>query len=165
MVDIETLGTDPGAAILSVGAVEFGAGWRGGTFYRSVDLESCQDAGLEIDAGTLSWWLDKDEDLREVLSGGDELADVLGSFTTFYGDADEIWANSPSFDCEMLEAAYEAVGMTEPWEYYQERCYRTLKNLPGAVEIEQTGDSHHALDDAIYQADRTAQTLKKWEDS
>ena len=162
MLDLETLGLNPGCVILSVGAAEFDVDGVGETFYRSISLDSCDKVGLEIDAGTLEWWLDQDENVQDQLVGGESLGDVLEDFAVFYGYADEIWANAPSFDCEILEAAYEAANAPVPWEFYQERCYRTLKNLPGAVDVERNGDHHDALDDAVHQAERASRTLAKW---
>jgi hypothetical protein len=166
MLDIETLGTEPGCAILSIGAVAFDLEGTGDTFSRSIDLESCQDAGLDIDAETLEWWLGQNDDVREVLTGGDDLETVLRDFATFYDqvDPDEIWANAPTFDCEILEAAYQRQNFPVPGSYWDERCYRTLKNLPGAVDIEREGDHDDALDDAIYQARRASATLARWSD-
>jgi len=53
MLDIETLGLEAGAAILSIGAVKFDTDGLGAEFSGEIDLESCQDAGLAIDAETL----------------------------------------------------------------------------------------------------------------
>lgn len=160
MVDIETLGLETGSAILSIGAVKFTEDGLGEEFYRNISLSSCDDAGLSIDVDTLEWWLGQDDEVQGVLSGGDELSRVLFDFTDFYGDADEIWAFSPSFDCEMLSHAYEAVGETEPWSYRDERDCRTLVELPGAVDLEQDGNEHDALDDAKYQARVASETLR-----
>lgn len=167
MVDIETLGLNPGATIISIGAVEFGPGRLGETFYRSVDLESCQDAGLDIDAGTLDWWIRMDSDTQDQLMGGDDLSTVLSDFSDWLTPVDEVWANSPSFDCEMLEAAYDAVDIQVPWEYYEERDFRTLKNLPVAADIDQEhdGDEHDALDDAKHQAWIAAAALSRFQEA
>lgn len=161
MLDLETLGLEPGCVILSIGAVEFDTEGLGETFYRSISLQSCDEAGLEIDAGTLEWWLEQDENVKDQLVGGEELTEVLYEFGQFYEGADEIWANAPSFDCNVLEAAYDAVEAPVPWQFYEERCYRTLKNLPCAVEVERDGDHHDALDDAVHQADRAHLTLRR----
>lgn len=160
MVDIETLGTEPGCVILSIGAVEFDADELGREFYESVDVESCEDVGLEIDAGTLHWWLDQDDNAREVLTGGRDLEDALRQFNRFLNGFDEVWANSPTFDCAILEAAYEAVGFRIPWEFWELRDHRTLKELPGAAELEQEGTEHDALDDARHQARVASLTLE-----
>lgn len=161
MIDIETLGLNAGSAILSIGAVRFDTEGLGDTFERNVSLESCEDAGLTIDAGTLEWWLSQDGDVQHVLTGGVNLEDALNDLSRFYGEAAEVWAYSPAFDCKHLEAAYNAVGSIQPWEYYEQRDCRTLLNLPVAVEMEQEGNEHDALDDAIYQAKQVSETLRR----
>lgn len=164
MVDIETLGLEPGCVILSIGAVEFDTGGLGQTFYAGIDIETGQEAGLTIDANTLKWWLDQDETVRDVLFGGGvPLEEALRYFADFYDTNSEIWANSPSFDCELLEAAYTAVGIEIPWAFHEERCFRTLASLPQAPELEQEGDEHHALDDAEHQARVASETLARLE--
>ncbi|MWG34791.1 3'-5' exoribonuclease [Halomarina oriensis] len=162
MLDLETLGLDPGCVILSLGAVAFDEEGVKETFSRSISLKSCDEAGLEIDAGTLEWWLGQDENVQEQLTGGDELTEVLHEFSEFYSGAEEIWGNSPSFDCEILSAAYDAANAPVPWEFYHERCFRTLKAMPGAVDLEREGDHHDALDDAVHQARRASATLARW---
>jgi DNA polymerase III epsilon subunit-like protein len=165
MVDIETLGREPGCAIVEIGAVEFVAGPVvgddtddpiGATFATSVGLESCQAAGLDIDAGTLAWWLEQDASAREQLQGGETLSRALRGFREFVQGTDEIWANSPAFDVAILEAAFEAVGLSVPWRYWQARDYRTMREVLSASgdwpAREQSGTDHNALDDARYQA-------------
>lgn len=162
MVDIETLGLEPGAAILSIGAVAFSESGLGDEFYAEISLESCQENGLEIDADTLTWWLDQDGSVTDILTGSEPLPRVLSQFGTWYRthDFDEIWANSPSFDCEHLEVAFEKVGIDEPWEFRDERDVRTLRSLPGSVDVDMDGDEHDALDDAKYQARIVGETLR-----
>lgn len=166
MIDIETLGTAVGAVIVSVGAVGFDRGGLGDTFVRSISLESCQDAGLSVDADTLEWWLGQEAPAREQLVGGDDLAVVLRDFTEWYleHEFEEIWANSPSFDCELLEHAYEAVGQVEPWEFYAERDVRTIRSLPLEIDLEQTGTEHDALADAKHQAREVGLALQRLAD-
>lgn len=164
MVDIETLGLEPGASIVSIGAVRFDAGEGGDRFRASISLTSCEAAGLTIDAETLEWWLTQNEVAKRQLVGGDPLAEVLEDFAEWYGDADEIWANSPSFDCELLSAAYDAVGLDEPWDFWTERDFRTLSSLEAAPEAEQDGVEHDALDDAVHQAEIAAETLARLEE-
>ena len=163
MVDIETLGTDPGAAIISIGAVKFDSDGLGEEFYANVDLQSCQDIGLGVDADTLDWWLSQDSEVQDVLTGGNRIGPILRQLRDFLEDVDEIWANSPSFDCEILNAAYEALGWETPWDYYQERDFRTLRELPIYVEVDMEGESHNALDDAKNQARETYKTLSDLE--
>lgn len=159
MVDIESLGTEPGAAILSVGAVTFdvdGVDEDAG-FYGEASLQSNEDAGLTFDADTIEWWFGQSDEAKTVLTGGDDLADVLEEFAAWFDDvgADEVWANSPSFDCRLLGAAFDAVDVDVPWAYYEERDFRTLKNLPDVGDTFPVNDDaveHDAFDDAVVQA-------------
>lgn len=160
MFDLETLGTEPGAVILSIGAVQFDLDGINDEFYRSVSAQSCQDAGLAIDARTIEWWLDQEDEVQDILIGGDGLAEVLDDFADFYGDADEIWARGPQFDCKILGHAYEAIGAETPWHYSDPRDQRTISSLPGYEEPDNVGDEHNALDDAKYQARSVIQTLE-----
>jgi len=164
MLDLETLGTDPGSAILSIGAVEFDRDGPQDTFARSVDLPSCQKAGLEIDADTLDWWLDQGEAAREQLTGGDALADVLIDYRDWHQahGFDEVWANSPSFDCEILRSAYHAaLDEAPPWAYFETRDHRTVRELPIPTDISREGTHHDALDDARHQARVVAAALRQ----
>jgi DNA polymerase III epsilon subunit-like protein len=156
MLDIETVGLEVGAAIVEIGAVQFAPrGLIGETFYSSVSLTSSQEAGLTVDADTVEWWVGEHPEVAgEVLVGGDPLYESLVDFVAWYEEIDphEVWANSPSFDCEMLDHAGEKVGVPMPWDFYQERDVRTLDSLPHDVDLEQEGTEHNALDDALYQA-------------
>ena len=170
MVDIETLGTDPGAAIVSIGAVQFTTDADPGDaieaeFFESVALESCDAYGLDIDGSTVKWWLGQPAAAREQLHGGRDLSTALRSLRSFVDDADEIWANSPAFDCAILREAYRAVDQPTPWRYWQERDYRTLREvLPDWPAREQTGVEHDALDDARYQAECLVRALNTLDD-
>lgn len=163
MIDIETLGLTAGSAILSIGAVRFDESDVWDEFYQEISLESCQEAGLTIDAGTLEWWLDQDDSVAEVLTGGKRLGNVLGKLVLYYGDADEVWANSPAFDCELIEEACRTVDTRAPWGYSEKRDVRTVRNLPGVgdVDVEMEGEQHHALDDAKWQARVVGKALRE----
>jgi hypothetical protein len=165
MLDIETLGIEPGAAILSIGACTFDHEGVGETFEVSVDLESCQERGLSIDADTLQWWLTNEVDATGLLAGGVPLPTALSELRDFLERAgyDELWANSPKFDMAHLEAAYDALEWPTPWAFYELRDARTVRVLPGAVELEQDGTEHDALDDAIHQAREVGATLRALE--
>jgi hypothetical protein len=160
MLDIETLGTEPGCVVLSIGAVEFGPGGRGEELYVNIDRESCEDAGLYVDEETLAWWQDQQEDAKTVLSGGGSLEQGLVDLKRFGNNADEWWANSPKFDMAILEVAFDAVDMEPPWEFYELRDVRTVKNLPGTDHPEEKGVEHDALDDARNQARLVASNLR-----
>ena len=60
MVDLETMGNGPDAAICSIGAIRFNPDAHPSTdaeFYTHVDLQSAQGDGGQIDAATVLWWM------------------------------------------------------------------------------------------------------------
>jgi len=164
MIDIETLGLEPGSVILSIGAVAFNLDGIHDELHISVDRESCERVGMEVDENTVEWWEDQDPQVRDVLTGGMDLSDALESLSCFYGEATEIWAFSPIFDVAHLEDAYNRVGIVEPWDYRETRDCRTLANFPQWPDLEQDGMEHNALHDARYQAECTIKTLNRIHD-
>lgn len=161
MIDIETLGTEPGAAILSIGAVRFNVDdGITDSFHRNISLVSCEDHGLSIDAQTLEWWLSQNEEVQHVLTDGDDLETVLTAFTTFYDDATEVWAKSPPFDCAILGHAYDVIELDTPWSFRDTRDVRTILSLPQAADKNQDGNKHDALADATHQAELVIETLR-----
>lgn len=166
MVDIETMGRRPYCPILSIGAVRFDtdpnrflvADPEADLFYQPIRLASCLDVGLKVDADTLIWWTQQDDKARSVLNDPSavDLPIALDAFTDWLNSRpDRLWGNSARFDFGILEAAYVACGKEVPWQFWRERCYRTIKNEPYAekVQLVRQGTYHNALDDAMSQAD------------
>lgn len=67
-------------------------------------------------------------------------------------DEIRVWGNGAAFDNVILASAYRRVTAGTPWQYWNDRCYRTVKALHPDVPMQRTGDHHNALDDAISQA-------------
>ncbi len=177
MLDLETLDTQPTAVVVSIGAVAFDpATGLGKEFYEVLELEEQAEYGRTLNAGTVAWWLQQSEEARKAVYQGKRTGvslalarffqfvnDVGGGeatlgFTARPGDKAvqnvEMWAHGADFDCVILGQLYQAYGMTRPWSYSKNRCYRTLMNLAkGLVEVPaRMGTHHNALDDAKYQA-------------
>ena len=167
MVDLETLGTRPGAVILSIGAVVFGKDGADTdlTFEECIDIDSCLRCGLTVDGGTLEWWLRQNERARGIFQvKGKPLTMVLVNFAGWLqalpGDL-RLWGNGASFDCALLAEAYRRAGWLElPWKYTAERCYRTLAALHSEVPKAKALVAHCALDDALAQATHAAAILR-----
>lgn len=70
MVDLETMGTLPGCAVASIGAVEFEprTGKIGASFYLAIDLASCGALGLSCEVDTVKWWLGQTAEARAALA-------------------------------------------------------------------------------------------------
>lgn len=161
MVDIETLGSKVGSVILSIGAVEFAPGYQ--EFYRRIELATAVLAGLSIDPNTVKWWTEQDAEARHAAffcKGGMYISTALEDFTKFVDKDTYLWAKGPDFDCVLLHAAYEKLGMKIPWSYRNTRDVRTITALSGVKE-NRVGTDHNALDDAKNQAALVIEAYKK----
>jgi len=154
MVDLETLGNGSNAVIISIGAVEFDKTGLGREFYMRVDPQSCVDAGLKMDVSTVMWWMQQSDAARSAFKGpGAFPLDVaLGEFAAWYPKDACLWGNGATFDNVILGNAYKALSGAQPWAYWADRCYRTLKSLRPDIKMARAGVHHNALDDAKDQA-------------
>lgn len=161
MIDLETLGTVPGCVILSIGAVYFDelSVSEEKQLYSVVSQASCEEAGLHISEQTKKWWEDKDEAARKVLDEARNphmafsLRTALSDLNDFVENRGRrVWGNGGDFDNALLAAAFHSVGMEPVWDFWNNRCYRTVKNQFKDVKLARTGTYHNALDDARSQA-------------
>jgi exodeoxyribonuclease VIII len=155
MLDLETLGNRAGAVIVAVGAVKFGDGEVLDTFYERVDAESCIDLGMAMDVSTVFWWMKQNEAARKEIArpGGRAIREVLELFALWASDEDaEVWGNGASFDNAILSEAYALAKIRRPWQFWNDRCYRTVKGLRPTDRVAEVGVKHNALDDAFSQA-------------
>ena len=173
MVDLETLGSVPGSAIISIGAVAFdpftGEMDKEG-FYSIVGTKSCYSHKLIAQSDTLDWWERQSEQARQALTDANaksapSLLEALTEFqyylTSFASAATvRVWGNGADFDNAMLSVCYERVGVDVPWKFWNNRCFRTLKNLAPGVKLNRTGTYHNALDDAKTQAEHAIRIVK-----
>lgn len=161
MLDIETLSTETEAVVISIGAVNFfpSHNQTGFEFYAVVsDPEAQVVKGGHIGMDTVRWWMKQSEAAREVFNEGvgSKTVDVLRSLKEWIS-ADPrdipIWANGAGFDFPVLKNLFKRFQMEVPWDFRNERCYRTAKYMgPTCPDPMYTGTKHNALSDAIWQA-------------
>ena len=166
MIDIETMGNMSHSAIVSIGAVRFDleTGETGETFYINVDLQSCLDAGLIINADTLMWWLNQSEAARKkIIEKGSPLSAALILLSAFVTKDDQVWGNSARFDLGILSDAFNTLGMPIPWDFRKERCVRTLVSFAPEVKDAEPniGVAHDALYDCVFQISYCSKIYKK----
>lgn len=157
MVDIETMAKSSYAVIVSIAGVEFdiNTGQTGNTFYTNVDFQSCVKVGLKTDAETVQWWCEQSNEALLALEEHKEPLEVaLKMFKKFFKHNDyQVWGNSARFDLGILENAFEVLNIEIPWNFYNERCVRTLVSF--APEIKKNsnfiGTPHNAIDDCLHQ--------------
>jgi len=160
MLDLETMGTGPDAAIVAIGAVHFNVHTRTivDSFYTPVSLADAARCGGAIDPDTVVWWLKQNDRARAAISGqGKLLEDALFDFQLYLDGKGirsqiVIWGNGADFDNVILAGAYRRLGLKVPWEFWNNRCYRTLKSMHRHIPMQRSGTHHNALDDAESQA-------------
>lgn len=168
MVDLETMGKKPGAPIVSVGAVFFdpASGKTGAEYYQVISLESSMSFGARPDASTILWWLKQSPEARSAIVVDDTvgLVEALEQFLDFIAENAangsknvQLWGNGSSFDCSLLEAAFELADTPFTIPHWNYRDVRTVVELGKAVglnsryDIPFVGDQHNALADARHQ--------------
>lgn len=162
MIDLETLGTKPGAVVIAIGACFFEptTGQIGEKFYQNIDWQSCVDKGCEIDVDTIHWWMQQSDEARQaILKPGDPLEFVLAAFSEWILQNTQTcypWGNGATFDISMIEDLYDRCDNLSPWKFWNVRDCRTVeymaKGLVDKKSVKREGTHHNALDDAIYQA-------------
>lgn len=168
MLDWETMGNKPNAAVIALGAVLFDTvtGEIGPKFYHEINLESSVELGLDLDASTVLWWMKQSDKARAKFATNERallVREVMQKFTAFlvmqvgsehteYEGQVEVWGNGATFDNVIAANVYDKLGMTRPWKFYEDRCYRTVKSMHRDVPFVFEGTPHYALDDAISQA-------------
>lgn len=157
MIDLETMDNKPTSAITAIGAVAFTLeeGIIEPYFYQKVDLQSSIDAGLTVSGSTVEWWLGQSAEARaEMMKPGVRIDSGLVNFFDWYKAVEgcEVWGNGASFDNPIMDNAYAKCGLPAPWQHFNHRCYRTIKVLARDVPRVEPTIAHHALHDAIAQA-------------
>jgi len=155
MVDLETMARCTNAVMCSIGAVKFTLeGEILDTFYCTVDAKDCKRYGLVIEEETLNWWRQQPKSvLQELLRDNLPLTEALIKFSAWFGrESLPTWGNGVAFDNVILRNAYEAAGLTPPWIWWDDRCYRTMKAIIEVPPPKREGTHHNALDDAMFQA-------------
>ncbi|QMD19764.1 3'-5' exoribonuclease [Escherichia coli] len=163
MIDLETMGKNPDAPIISIGAIFFApqTGDMGPEFSKTIDLET---AGGVIDRGTIKRWLKQSREAQSAIMTDEiPLDDALLQLREFIDENSgeffvQVWGNGANFDNTILRRSYERQGIPCPWRYYNDRDVRTIVELGKAIDFDARtaipfeGERHNALDDARYQA-------------
>lgn len=181
-IDLETWGLTPGSAIRAIGAyatAPSGKYQRDNGFSVYIHDQSCIDAGLKMDPGTVKWWEDQSEKAKDQFLGAQK-EDLLAALTqlnewitktgydqTAYMDRHDrgpitvhVWGNGAVMDIALLEAAYRAVDLQPAWEWWASQDCRTMERLARQCGLDFRrcipikGEPHVALNDARVQGKR-----------
>ncbi|EKO0949103.1 3'-5' exoribonuclease [Escherichia coli] len=163
MIDLETMGKNPDAPIISIGAIFFDpqTGDMGPEFSKTIDLDT---AGGVIDRDVIKWWLKQSREAQSAIMTDEiPLDDALLQLREFIDENSgeffvQVWGNGDNFDNVILRRSYERQGIPCPWRYCNDRDVRTIVELGKALDFDARtaipfeGERHNALDDARYQA-------------
>tara|TARA_B110000116_G_scaffold45548_1_gene37799 strand:- start:6906 stop:7745 length:840 start_codon:yes stop_codon:yes gene_type:complete len=172
MIDIETLSTEPGATVLTIGVVAFDP-LASKHILESMDIRIKQDhqdtPARHISASTLQWWEKQSNQAKESLRGGTlslpEALQKLSDFIVRARSRDKkmnlnVWANDPDFDSVILQDCFKTTGILCPWQFWESKSMRTMKmlakdflNINTKKAYPRNGVYHNAEDDAVYQAE------------
>lgn len=172
MLDLETLGTSPGCVIASIGAVVFTEEAVTQELEININIESCLDVGMRIDAATLIWWFQQSREaidatfMQETMHIGPALSELV----SFYEEnmCERIWSHGATFDIPVVGEALRLCGIRKPLPFRDARDTRTLYELANVKPQNFFGDNatkHRAIDDARAQAKAVIaawQTIKTW---
>lgn len=173
MIDIETMGIESDACILSIGAVFFNKDGLYNEFYEKIQLQSCLDLGLSVTASTIFWWMGQSKESKKELENNEiqkHIKEVLNNFSFFINSSISdlnllglsIWANGPQFDISILENAYRKAKLKIPWNYYQIRDFRTFRETNELPEnLPKNRVAHNSLEDAKWQAEYMIGVMNK----
>jgi hypothetical protein len=158
MIDIETLSTKPNAVITEIGVVISEHGHPDVCVLLQLNWSDQYAMGREIDADTLIWWLKEEDRAAKLMDAADNQHKrphtimVLGKLAGYLTMADEVWANSPSFDVACINSLLLMHGFPKI-SHKVERDFRTARALRPELEYEYPVNAHDALADAQAQAD------------
>lgn len=172
MIDLESMGVGNKPALIQIAAVQFdiNSGNIGSTFDMKIDLQSSMDAGLDINAGTIKFWMTHpsiNQETRNIVlsetgdhtKGGNTLEHVCNVFAKWLKDNNikYVHGNGAASDNVWLRSAFSAVKVDSPeLSFRNDMCYRTLRTLAtrkgwNDSHINFIGNEHDGLDDAKYQ--------------
>ena len=165
VVDIETLGTRPGDSIVQIAVVGFDRNAPSflGQLIISVSVPLAKSENVlppRLTGGSTNAaqavLLLGNSDFNEVsTSESSMLFEFMLQVESTKIQKCCWWGNSHSFDLVLIEAALKKLCYADkPWDFRNERCFRTLKSeMPFVSLPENTTTKHIAVNDAMYEAE------------
>lgn len=156
MLDLETLGTRPGAIVLAAAFVRFS---DEASCTLNLSVPDQQALGLETDPATAAWWQDQEAKHPGAWAAATQNAVPLvqalhhfGQWIAWAGPDPLVWCHGASFDAPLLGELYRRAGIPCPWQFWSVRDTRTLYDLAGINNKDYAVPPPHiALNDAIGQ--------------
>ena len=151
MLDIETLGTNPDAPVLSAAVIYFNP-HTGETFEYAKFVFDVRQQDRPINFDTMKWWMSQSKEAsahwREA-----QTYDSLEQFSAFCSRYENViwWANSPAFDEVIMSHLLRQTGVRVPWNFWAWRDVRTIKSYLFNRTKPNNKNKHDPLDDCLAQ--------------
>ena len=159
MIDIESLDTVPGAAVLSIGACKFNPYTFEDTFdnkHWRINVDDQLAAGRSVSESTKEFWAKQPTEVQDAAfspEGRIELDVFFKELNKWCVGLNDIWCQGPQFDMVILEDLYRSNNMHWNWPFWAIRDSRTLFQLPPQNPYREKREGlHDALADSIWQA-------------
>lgn len=143
MLDIETLGVGPDAAIVSIAVVQFDlmTGEVGDIFRQTIKIDTIPSCRT-VDLHTVGFWMEQPDDARHISFGQpDKVAHATAMAMCVdwieehsYADT-TLWGKGPTFDIALLTSSMKAEGITLPIPFRNHRDVRTILDIGERMQI------------------------------
>jgi len=138
MIDLETMGTGPNAAVIQLGAVAFNS-VNGLTdpdgMSRDIDLHSSVLLGGEVDAATAHWWRERGGlELKNPVPLRSALLE-LAAWVKNLPKLERVWSQGANFDVPILEGYYRRAGLDRAVDNIRKAAAELPPGKPGDCEL------------------------------
>ena len=167
MIDNETLGQHADSVIISVGAVGFDptTGVLDQPMGARLSIDEQLRMGRKITESTLVWWMKQGGTAKALFEESPESVTSaitrLAAYIRKNGPDVRVWGCGSDFDNAQLQHLYNQMDFPLPWNFWNNRCYRTLKELNKTIKWDlPPAVAHNAIADAMAQARHACKILK-----
>lgn len=163
MLDIETLGTNSNALVVSISAVQFDINTNkiGEKFEVGLNKEQQLEKGAIIDQSTVQWWEQQSPEAKGMLDRLKKIDvyEALNSFNNWIKanfkvpSKIKLWGNGATFDNVIVKNLFTRHEIDFIIPYYADRDVRTLVYLSkiNTKNYAFEGVKHNGLDDCLHQ--------------
>jgi hypothetical protein len=164
MLDIETLGLDSTAVVLSIGVTKFtlneAAPLIGDSMLWTPNLAEQFAKGRNVNHSTLDFWRKQPDAAKASWlypSKPEPVHTALTELSQFISSDYEVmmWANGITFDFGIMASLYHDFEIQVPWKYNAVRdartIYRVLPKIRTRPEGSEQGPEHDPVADCIFQ--------------
>jgi hypothetical protein len=165
MIDLETLDTEPGAQVLTIGGVKFDPLNFNDTyddFYYRFDIDEQEAMGRTQSDSTLAWWGTMSDEIQEEAFHPDRTncRTVLKALKKWYVGCNKVWSQG-EFDVVILENMCRQLSEPIPWAFWSvENCRTMLNRMPTDPRKDVKFAAHNALEDSKAQVLALRKTFK-----